>query len=86
MSTTHEEETQNAIDVQADLDKEYILSNGAELNQFFMDNLTSVEAIANILSVNWNAAPIILGALIKQQLENDLDEVCGDKARERVFG
>ena len=84
MSETHEEAVQNAIDISAGLQKEYILSNGAELYQFFMDNLETVEEIANLMSMHWNDKS--MGDIIKQQLNNDLDQECGDQARERLFG
>ena len=85
MSTTPEEEVQNTIDAEAGVLKEYILSNGEELNSFFMANLVSVENISNLIVQFWNE-PELMGRLVRQQIEIDLDQECGDKARERVFG
>ena len=85
MSTTSEEEVQNTIDNEAEVLKEYILSNGEELNSFFMANLVSVENISNLIVQFWNE-PELMGRLVRQQIEIDLDQECGDKARERVFG
>lgn len=85
MSETPEESKQARIDSEAEIAKEYILSNGAELNQFFMDNLGSVEEIANLIVMHWQY-PHKMGALIKQQLNQDLDTECGDRARERLLG
>ena len=81
---TPEEALQNRIDSEASMTKEYILSNGAELNQFFMSNLETVEELANLISMHWNN-PEEMERLIRQQLNRDLDRECGDKARERLL-
>jgi|GEM_PF-5815562 len=82
---TYEESIQNMIDAEAEISKEYILSNGSELNEFLMRNLDIVEEMANLISMHWKLSHKI-GPLIKQQLEADLDRECGDRARERIYG
>ena len=73
------------VDEQVELSREYILSNGHELYQFFMDNLDSLEQVSNLIVAHWNK-PNALSHCLKQQIENDVNQECGEKARERIYG
>jgi len=69
---TPEEARETYIGELANLKKEYILSNGAELNEFFMRHLDIVEELANLISIHWNR-PDELIRHIQKQLNDDLD-------------
>ena len=85
MSTTVEEEVQNAIDVEAQMKREYILSNGQELYNFLFSRPDVLEQVANLMVMHWNK-PNAFAHTVKQQIEQDLLEECADEARERVYG
>lgn len=60
------------------IDLEHVMRNGAELNQFLMDNLVTLESMTNIISLHWHATnnqkriKAMLCAL--EQLEKDIQE------------
>jgi len=85
MSTTVEEEVQNAIDEEAQMTREYILSDGQELYNFLFANPSSLEQVANLMVMHWNK-PNAFAHTVKQQIESDVFEECADKARERIYG
>ena len=67
-------------------DMEYIFSSGAELYQYLMDNLETVEEMANIIVMHYHPTNnqkrirAMMSAL--QQLESDMLTECLDRRRE----
>ena len=79
------EEEDIAINEEAQMTREYILSNGQELYNFLFANPSSLEQVANLMVMHWNK-PNAFAHTVKQQIEQDVFEECADKARERVYG
>ena len=83
MSETIEELQQNAVDVEADILKEYILSQGDELYNYFNANLSDLETICHLIVKHWNDP--YLSIALKKKLNELLKIDCADKAKQRIY-
>ena len=82
MTTTTD--TDEQVGIEADKIHGYIKTNGDELYQFFMANLSSLETVCHLMvhhRGNHKAWPII-----EQQIDQEVKTESYDKARQRIYG
>lgn len=71
------------IDEEAQRIKGVILKDPEEMDDFFRRSVSTVEQLARLIVMHWEN-PVVMGYLIKEQVETDIAADCISQAREEL--